>query len=159
MLSTWLNYWHNALVDIDRQDLQAKDEKSLSLPSLAKEPLALVARPLCQFYEKCATPRAGTSAGQRARKPLDVLVAPFELRLRSSGNYVSAKRLHNKPICIDDDVLIEGCFNWLSASRSEVQARHEVSWSFRGEACSALIEDLPQKTGTRLLSKGSVGVR
>jgi hypothetical protein len=92
VLNTWLNYWHNALVDIDRQGLQAKDEKSLSLPSLAKEHLTLATEPLCQFYEKFAPPQAGTSTGQGVREPLDVLIAPFELWFPSSGNYVSAKR-------------------------------------------------------------------
>lgn len=63
------------------------------------------------------------------------------------------EQIHNKTICIDDRILIEGSFNWLSASRNETQARHEVSWSFRGEACAALIEDLTRKMETRLIKK------
>lgn len=63
------------------------------------------------------------------------------------------EQIHNKTICIDDRILIEGSFNWLSASRNETQARHEVSWSFRGEACAALIKDLTHKMETRITNK------
>jgi hypothetical protein len=79
VLSTWLNYWHNALVDIDRQDLQAKEGEILSLPSLEREILALEVTPLRRFYERFANPQAGANAGQGAREALDVLIAPFEL--------------------------------------------------------------------------------
>lgn len=87
-----MNYWHNALVDIDRQDLQAKEGETLSLPSLEREILALEVTPLRRFYERFANPQAGANASQGAREALDVLVAPFELWPPAAGNYVSAKR-------------------------------------------------------------------
>ncbi len=85
MLNTWLNYWHNALVDIDRQGLEAKADNSLSLPALANEPLR-------RFYEKFAQPQVGATTGPGARDALDILIAPFELWFPSAGNYVSASR-------------------------------------------------------------------
>lgn len=40
---------------------------------------------------------------------------------------VLLKGIHNKSLAIDNDVLVEGSFNWLSASRDEVYSRHECS--------------------------------
>ncbi len=37
------------------------------------------------------------------------------------------KGIHNKSLAIDDSVLVEGSFNWLSASRDEAYSRHECS--------------------------------
>ena len=40
---------------------------------------------------------------------------------------VLLKGIHNKSLAIDNDLLVEGSFNWLSASRDEVYSRHECS--------------------------------
>ena len=45
MLTTWLKYWHNALVDIDRQSAKVKDDTSVVLPFLQADPLR-------KFYAK-----------------------------------------------------------------------------------------------------------
>ena len=37
------------------------------------------------------------------------------------------KGIHNKSLAIDDSVLVEGSFNWLSASRNGIYSRHECS--------------------------------
>lgn len=37
------------------------------------------------------------------------------------------KGIHNKLLAIDDSVLVEGSFNWLSASRNGIYSRHECS--------------------------------
>lgn len=63
-----------------------------------------------------------------------------------------AAQIHNKTVCFDNHTLLEGSFNWLSASRSEALARHEVSWFFRGAAWAGCIEQLVQDMESRVVS-------
>lgn len=79
------------------------------------------------------------------------------LALAQAGAEVKiAAQIHNKTVCLDEHVLLEGSFNWLSASRSEASARHEVSWLFRGEAWASCIEQLVQEMESRVVSMAPV---
>lgn len=52
--------------------------------------------------------------------------------------------IHNKTLCRDDDLLVEGSFNWLSAIRDSDNKyqRHEVSLCYQGKAVKNLIDDV-----------------
>lgn len=52
--------------------------------------------------------------------------------------------IHNKAIAIDEEILIEGSFNWLSASRdkSNNSCRHEISQIIKGEEAKVQISQL-----------------
>lgn len=52
----------------------------------------------------------------------------------SGAKLITYKGIHNKTICVDDKLLIEGSFNWLSASRNEGSefARKEISLVLQG---------------------------
>ncbi|MCA8833310.1 AAA domain-containing protein [Hymenobacter pini] len=67
-----------------------------------------------------------------------------------------AAQIHNKTICVDDQVLLEGSFNWLSASRNETLARHEVSWFFRGPSWADYIGELVQEMESRVIQAAVV---
>lgn len=74
-----------------------------------------------------------------------------EALARAGAEVKIAAQIHNKTICLDRHALLEGSFNWLSASRSEALARHEVSWFFRGEAWAGCIEQLVQEMESRVV--------
>jgi hypothetical protein len=52
--------------------------------------------------------------------------------------------IHNKTLCRDNNLLVEGSFNWLSASRdpSNMYQRHEVSLCYQGDKVDGLINDV-----------------
>lgn len=61
--------------------------------------------------------------------------------LESSGNpALCIPRIHNKTLAIDDTLLIEGSFNWLSASRDQDSANQERSLAYRGKEVRQFIE-------------------
>ncbi|NNM60092.1 MAG: hypothetical protein HKM04_09810, partial [Legionellales bacterium] len=62
--------------------------------------------------------------------------------LFNAGAHVfSVKNVHSKIIAIDDRVIIEGSFNWLSASRDNPQfIREECSMEYRGEKAAKFIQ-------------------
>lgn len=62
-------------------------------------------------------------------------------------------QIHNKTICIDGTTLIEGSFNWLSASRDVQRARHEVSWIFTGSVCQTYTDRIIQEMEARIKSR------
>lgn len=74
-----------------------------------------------------------------------------EALARAGAEVKIAAQIHNKTVCFDGHTLLEGSFNWLSASRSEVLARHEVSWFFRGEAWAGCIAQLVQDMESRVV--------
>ena len=79
-----------------------------------------------------AAPHGGLK--EPAQQALDVLSRiPVELW--------PLQRAHNKTLAVDDDWIVEGSFNWLSAQRDETNAyqRHETSFLYRGR-------DAPQHT-------------
>ncbi len=75
---------------------------------------------------------------------------------RAGAEVKIAAQIHNKTVCVDDRVLLEGSFNWLSASRSAALARHEVSWFFRGAAWANYITELVQEMEGRVVATVSV---
>jgi len=79
-------------------------------------------------------------------------LAGREALVRAGAEVKIAAQIHNKTVCFDNNTLFEGSFNWLSASRSETLARHEVSWFFRGEAWAGCIGQLVQEMESRVVS-------
>ena len=63
--------------------------------------------------------------------------------LKNSGaNLIVYKQIHSKSICVDDRRLIEGSFNWLSASRDEKYANRETSLVLEGNNASKYIKNI-----------------
>lgn len=63
-------------------------------------------------------------------------------------NHVSLrilKGIHNKSLAVDDSLLVEGSFNWLSANRDKEKARHECSIRVQFPAAATYIERLEQE--------------
>ena len=54
------------------------------------------------------------------------------------------KGIHNKTICVDDKLLIEGSFNWLSSVRDENSpyCRKETSVMLQGEGVNEMINTI-----------------
>jgi len=52
--------------------------------------------------------------------------------------------IHNKTLCRDSDLLVEGSFNWLSAIRNPENRfhRHEVSLCYQGKEVKSLIDEV-----------------
>ena len=63
--------------------------------------------------------------------------------LRESGAQVHiCHNIHSKVVCIDDEVFIEGSFNWLSAERSITNyARYETSIIYTGPMAATFIQE------------------
>lgn len=55
------------------------------------------------------------------------------------------KDIHNKTLVADDCLLVEGSFNWLSATRDKERARHECSIRVQSLAAAPYIERLEQE--------------
>ena len=55
------------------------------------------------------------------------------------------KGIHNKTLVVDDRLLVEGSFNWLSARRNKEDARHECSILVQAPAAAACIDQLMQE--------------
>ena len=58
------------------------------------------------------------------------------------------KGIHNKTLVVDDRLLVEGSFNWLSARRNKDDARHECSILVQAPAAAACIDQLIQELGS-----------
>lgn len=73
--------------------------------------------------------------------------------LRQNGASVHlCHNIHSKIICIDDDVFIEGSFNWLSAERiNEEYSRYETSTIHMGESATTFIADTLKDIQERLI--------
>jgi KaiC/GvpD/RAD55 family RecA-like ATPase len=74
-------------------------------------------------------------------------------RLRRSGAEVRVcHNIHSKIICIDDEVFIEGSFNWLSAERViQEYARYETSTIHQGETAAQFIAETLEDIQARAL--------
>jgi hypothetical protein len=61
-------------------------------------------------------------------------------------------RIHNKTLCVDDDLIVIGSFNWLSASRNETNPyqRHEESFCCEGPGVEEMIARVLQEMESRL---------
>ena len=66
--------------------------------------------------------------------------------VENGAHLIIVKGIHNKSLAIDDKTLVEGSFNWLSASRQPKYSRHEcsikVSQPKAGEYIKELIKEL-----------------
>jgi hypothetical protein len=73
--------------------------------------------------------------------------------LRQSGAVIHlCHNIHSKIICIDNDVFIEGSFNWLSAERVvQEYSRYETSTIHMGEHAESFIEHTLNDIRQRLI--------
>lgn len=58
-------------------------------------------------------------------------------------------RLHSKIVAVDDDLLAIGSYNWLSADRHGMYARHETSFVYRGQHLESEIKTIFQSLVSR----------
>jgi phosphatidylserine/phosphatidylglycerophosphate/cardiolipin synthase-like enzyme len=60
--------------------------------------------------------------------------------------------IHSKLICLDDDVFIEGSFNWLSSERDlDEYTRYETSMVYTGKLASIFIEEVMEDIEKRVI--------
>ncbi|HZF14072.1 MAG TPA: AAA domain-containing protein [Thermoanaerobaculia bacterium] len=93
----------------------------------------------------CAPNDKVDSRAEKARQLLE----------KSSAKVKMAERIHNKALCMDDRLLVEGSFNWLSAVRLEGHRHqnYEVSHLLRGDKAAQWIPDLVEAMEARLPGK------
>jgi hypothetical protein len=73
----------------------------------------------------------GMSTSQET--PGEIKAAPQRTALTKAGAAVMVtSRVHAKTLAADDALLVEGSFNWLSASRSPTYSNKETSFALRG---------------------------
>ncbi len=111
-----------------------------NIPSLIKDTLARKVEVTIVTCEE-----NHTSSGKRAREAVEELQqAGVEVTLLS--------RIHNKTLAVDSRKIIEGSFNWLSASRDSAFANNERSFFYGGDLVEDLInsawQDLKQQLST-----------
>jgi hypothetical protein len=68
---------------------------------------------------------------------------------RSGATVIPVWYDHSKTLIVDDELLIEGSFNWFSARRDDFQ-RRERSFEYRGKGVGNLIHRLIEETKSRL---------
>lgn len=78
-----------------------------------------------------------------------------EILIKSGATIKEVQREHSKTLIIDRTTLIEGSFNWLSASRDENSQyqRNERSIKYSGNKISSEIEKTIAETESRVISK------
>lgn len=65
--------------------------------------------------------------------------------VENGAHLIIVKGIHNKSLAIDDQTLIEGSFNWLSASRQQEYSRHECSIMVSPPEAGEYIKELREK--------------
>lgn len=75
-------------------------------------------------------------------------------KLSTAGaNIILVARVHSKIIAIDDNIIMIGSFNWLSASRSNINfMREETTLIYRGEQVSSIIKSTLKPIANKRLS-------
>lgn len=128
--------------------LAAKKEIHIVSPFLSSE--AIEADSLQEIFEEAV--RNGTKVTvytdknlneQNGRQKMNFVRAK-EILLKSGVNLMIANRIHNKTLWIDDRLLIEGSFNWLSARRSpdDPWCRYETSLVYQGDGVEVMIQQI-----------------
>jgi len=71
------------------------------------------------------------------------------------------ERIHSKTLAIDDRIIVEGSFNWLSAVRNPTHpwSRHEVSLRYAGRKAGAMISSALEELETRIARPRGKGER
>ncbi|MEW6738178.1 MAG: AAA domain-containing protein, partial [Acidobacteriota bacterium] len=71
----------------------------------------------------------------------DSFIKGIDLLKNCGATIKKVANIHNKTICVDDRVLIEGSFNWLSAARStdSMYYRYESSLRYEGPQVDSMI--------------------
>jgi hypothetical protein len=65
-------------------------------------------------------------------------VAALNILSRTRAKLLNLPKIHNKTLAMDDHIIIEGSFNWLSASRRN--GNKEISLAYRGTKTKAFIQ-------------------
>ncbi len=75
--------------------------------------------------------------------------------LRESGAQVHiCRNIHSKVVCVDNEVFIEGSFNWLSAERSIADyTRYETSIIYTGPMAATFIEETLADIQQRIINE------
>jgi len=128
--------------------LAARKEIHIVSPFLSSE--AIVADSLQELFEEAV--RKGTKVTVYTDKQLNeqngkqkmAFVKAKEILQESGVNLVMANRFHNKTLWIDDSLLIEGSFNWLSARRrpDDPWCRYETSLVYQGDGVEVMIQQI-----------------
>jgi energy-coupling factor transporter ATP-binding protein EcfA2 len=128
--------------------LSARKEIHIVSPFLSSE--AIEADHLQEIFEEAV--RNGTKVtvytdkhlNEQNGKPKINFIRAKEILLKSGVQLVIANRIHNKTLWIDDWLLIEGSFNWLSARRSpdDPWCRYEASLVYKGDGVEGMIQQI-----------------
>ena len=68
-----------------------------------------------------------------------------QLLVDNGVRLVVLRGVHNKSLAVDDRLLVEGSFNWLSASRDTARARHECSIELVSPEAAQYIQHLQEE--------------
>ena len=74
--------------------------------------------------------------------------------VESGANIHICRNIHSKIVCVDNEVFIEGSFNWLSAERTiQAYTRYETSMIYTGSGVEVFIEDVLGDIRQRVLKE------
>ncbi|AEI45647.1 AAA domain-containing protein [Paenibacillus mucilaginosus] len=81
---------------------------------------------------------------QHAGQPKSHFLRGRELLVQSGAQVILAERIHNKTLCVDHSILVEGSFNWLSARRNpnDPWCRYETSLLYQGRGVEEMIQEV-----------------
>lgn len=67
-----------------------------------------------------------------------------QILIESGVKVILTKRIHNKTMWVDNDLIIEGSYNWLSAVRkpNSPWCRYETSIMYRGDGVNEMIQSV-----------------
>lgn len=74
----------------------------------------------------------------------DTLKGRLEL-VRNHATVRIMRGIHNKSLAVDDCLLVEGSFNWLSANRNRTESRHECSFLVKSPVAAGHIGNLMEE--------------
>lgn len=77
----------------------------------------------------------------------------------SGARLVLLKGIHNKSLAVDNQLLVEGSFNWLAASRSYNNSRHECSLLLNGTEVTKHISDLMDELNKIKSENGAYNIK
>lgn len=85
-------------------------------------------------------------------KPKLLFTKGVEQLKKAGAVVIIAERIHNKTLWVDDKILIEGSFNWLSARRTpdDPWCRYEASILYQGVGVDKMIKDIEYDMQNRI---------
>lgn len=87
--------------------------------------------------------------------PIKSAESPINDLMLTKAKVTFLPNIHNKTLWMDDSVLVEGSFNWLSAIRKKDHKFHnyESSIVYRGEKTSTLINEIERELFDKIQNK------